>query len=131
MENDNTNLFPEKDLIDLKFMDHIRFNSFVPTNKTEVDKAIQEYNCLISNFKKCTSVYSQLQRELDNKYNAVSKKLSDTADTIMHGVEQCIGNNYSEFGINFNGKEKCEIEFEHGKIILEQKTINKLKIKEN
>lgn len=129
MENNNTNLFPEKDLIDLKFMDHIRFNSFVPINKTEMDKAIHEYNCLKNNLNKCMGIYSRKQEELSNKYQNVSKEISDAMESIMDGVEECIRKNWTDYSISYGEDNKCEIEFEHGKLILEQKTTTKFKIK--
>lgn len=129
MEKENTNLFPEKDLIDLKFMDHIRFNSFVPINKTEVDKAIQEYNCLKINLSKCSDVFIKKQRKLDNEYEAVQKRIEDSMDCIIKGVEECIANNWTDYGISYGDDNKCEIAFEHGKLVLEQKTTTKFKIK--
>jgi hypothetical protein len=129
MEKENTNLFPEKDLIDLTFMDHIRFNCFVPVNRAEIDKAIQEYNCLKVNAAKCTNVFLQKQRDLDKKYEAVSNHINGFMDNILKGVEECIANNWTDYGISYGDDDKCVIDFEHGKVLLEQTTKTKFKIK--
>jgi hypothetical protein len=122
-------MFPERELIDMSFMDHIRYNNTVPENKTEVDKALQEYNCLSAKFKECTIVFSKRQKDLEAKYDSLAKIISDAMNGILAGVEDNIKRNWSDFGISYGADDKCEINLEHGKIILEQRIKTNFKIK--
>lgn len=123
------NLFPERELIDMTFMEYIRFSSFVPVNKTELDIAIQEYNCLSAKFSEATKEFSKRQKDLENKYDLLAKKISDAMNNVTAGVEQCVTNNWTDYNIHYGDDDKCELNFEHGKLILEQKTSTKFKIK--
>lgn len=123
------NLFPERELIDMTFMEYIRFSSFVPVNKTELDKAIQEYNCLSAKFSEATKEFSKRQKDLETKYDTIAKRISDTMNNISAGVESFVESNWTDFNISYDDQDKCEINFEHGKLILEQKTSTKFKIK--
>ena len=123
------NLFPERELIDMTFMDHIRFNSFVPTSKTELDKAIQEYNCLSAKFSEATKEFSKRQNALEHKYGLLAKEISNAMYRVTVGVEGYLKENWSDFNIHYGDDDKCELNFEHGKLILEQKTSTKFKIK--
>lgn len=126
---ENQNLFPEKDLIDLGFMDHIRFNSFVPVSKAEVDKAIHEYNCLKDNLRKLNGLYDKKLNQLIDQKEKVETDLNKAMEDILAGVKTCITDHTADFGIQYDEDNKCSLAFEHGSLILEEVVINKLKIK--
>lgn len=123
------NLFPERELIDMTFMDYIRYSSSVPSNKTELDKAIQEYNCFSAKFSEATKEFSKRQKDLETKYDTIAKRISDTMNNINDGAEQCIRNHWTDYDISYDNYDKCEINFEHGKLVLEQKIKTKFIIK--
>lgn len=122
-------MFPERELIDMSFMDHIRFHAFVPTTKPEVDKAIQEFNCLVTKSKELSAIFDKAVSKLTSEFETLHQKISVAKDSILSGVKCCIDDSTNDMGVLYDEDDKCEIDFQHGKIILEKTTTTKLKIK--
>ena len=126
------NLFPEKDLIDMKFMDLLKYGNIEIKDKTEVDKALHEYSLLIYKAKELDAAYNKLEVQLISKHNDVASLINEAKNSIENNIEKYYSEHFTDLSFQpreDNDSSRATLQFEHGEIIVTHKSKTDFKIK--
>lgn len=124
-------LFPEKELIDVRFLELIKYDDREIVNKEDVDKAIREYSHLV-NAKK-TKLIPAAEWEIDvieKKREKIENIINEKIEKIQQSIEKYYHQHMHDVVfLHDDDVQTATIELEHGQIIFTQKTNSNIKIK--
>ena len=123
MEKETTNLFPDKELFDMKFLGFIKFDKAEVSNRSEIDKAMQEYFCLVKKAQEVDKLLWKHTDDLVKKYDSLKASIDYVANIISDKIENYCNAHTGDFNFKKDGddKSRATLTFEHGEIIITRK----------
>lgn len=131
MNNESPNLFPEKDLIDMKFMELVQYTELEIDSKPDIDKALHEYSLLMKKRKEISDLRVKLIDEVGMKLAGPEAAILSAMSSIKSNIERYYTTNgidakFEDLG---NGTQVAIIEFDHGEVKLTKESKLKMEIK--
>lgn len=123
MSKDN-NLFPEKEIMDMKFIDLVKFGNIDIKNKEDSDKALHELSLLKNKQRELSGIQKKHEDALALKIAECSLPIFAAIRTIEENIQRYYDHHLDEFEF-IDGEAK--LQFKHGEIIAKQKTEVKIK----
>jgi hypothetical protein len=125
-------MFPEKDIIDLKSLDHLKFvNGTEIQNQKDLDTALGEINHLFGKRKETHEKIDRLMKEFSTKAFEVTSVINDKSGIIEKKVSDYI-NKYPDrihFHTREDGNLEATLNLEHGSVVITRVTKTEIKIK--
>ena len=132
MDKNSQVLFPEEDLIDMKFMEMIKYATINIDDTVDADKAVREYSFLI---KKEKELWAKNDKAIANLL-AQATMLQEQINGAKNEISSKIENYFMHTELHFEDTADYDtsvatIDLEHGKIVFIQKRKLDFKIKFN
>jgi hypothetical protein len=127
------NLFPEKPIIDMTFLDHLIFstNGRVIDTKKDLDSALGEINHLYAKKKELKSKVLEYQFQLMNKHLELDNRIQKENEVVTQKLNEYFDRHPSEihFKDKEDGTQEAIINLDHGSVVITRVTKTKIEIK--
>jgi len=129
MAEDTQNLFPVKELFDMKFLELVKYDKAEVKENGDIDKALQEYFFLTEKGKEVQKLYMKHSDDLVNRALKLRASIDYVRQIIFDKIHDSFDCSEVIFEEDENGVSKATFPFEHGEIVIIEKSKTEFKIK--
>lgn len=131
----NDNLFPQPELIDMKFLELAKFGHLQIDSRQDIDKALQELSFLHKKNLEIDDLFMKHRQQLDEKFQKYYEPIEEQVQMIRENIEEYLKGHirdiWFESDIDDDDKSIARLKFDHGEIICKQISKTKFQIKTN